>query len=131
MVMTNIILYIGVHVVFQFFPLALLFLNWFKVFKLMWNFRTSLKLNMLKSAIDSGNIKQNSEIIWQMFFKGHCDLQVCGSRCTFSLSLSEWRYFQKKLYSTEFISALGLLWKIVYIQFMYAQAETTYKALIP
>lgn len=131
MVMTNIILYIGVHVVFQFFPLALLFLNWFKVFKLMWNFRTSLKLNMLKSAIDSGNIKQNSEIIWQMFFKGHCDLQVCGSRCTFSLSLSERRYFQKKLYSTEFISALGLLWKIVYIQFMYAQAETTYKALIP
>lgn len=97
----------------------------------MWNFQTSLKLNMLKSAIDSGNIKQNSEIIWQMFFKGHCDLQVCGSRCTFSLSLSEWRYFQKKLYSTEFISALGLLWKIVYIQFMYAQAETTYKALIP
>ena len=78
------------------FPLALLFLNWFKVFKLMWNFQTSLKLNMLKSAIDSGNIKQNSEIIWQMFFKGHCDLQVCGSRCTFSLSLSEWRYFQKK-----------------------------------
>lgn len=78
------------------FPLALLFLNWFKVFKLMWNFQTSLKLNMLKSAIDSGNIKQNSEIIWQMFFKGHCDLQVCRSRCTFSLSLSEWRYFQKK-----------------------------------
>lgn len=39
--------------------------------------------------------------------------------------------FKKKLYSTEFISALGLLWKIVYIQFMYAQAETTYKALIP
>ena len=49
------------------------------------------------------------------------------------LIIIEWMkiFSKKKLYSTEFISALGLLWKIVYIQFMYAQAETTYKALIP